>query len=63
MWVVVLICSQSQWSMMESLPLLMALLISSEMKSVRELIKEMNTFGWAAQTNREAVLNSLYWPL
>lgn len=42
MWVVVLICSQSRWSIRESLPLLMALLISSRIKRGNELINEMN---------------------
>lgn len=42
MWVVVLICSQSQWSMTGLLPLLMALLIYSKVKrgwsSLRQLV-------------------------
>lgn len=60
MWVVVLICSQSQWSMTEMLPLLTALLISSKMKRGVELIKAINSFRWLAKTNRKAVLIILY---
>lgn len=56
MWVVVLICGQSY----ESLPLLMALLISSKMKRGRKLIKETNSFGCVAKTNRECGLNIIY---
>lgn len=60
MWVVVLICSQSQWSTMESLPSLTALLISSKMKRGRELVEEMHSSGWFAQTIRHCFTYYLF---
>lgn len=58
MWVVVPICGQSH----ESLPLLMALLISSKMWRRRRLIKEMNSFGRVAKTPESGLnIYSLLW--